>query len=1007
MAENLTPTPQINNTPTDERGQSQNVYNTNYYTGAHVAIFFGPVLIDDIVSIVWSTSGGNLPLYSYNKDQYAMVLPGKYLVQGTITMYDTGPEKIQQILAQIKRLTSGETGRSVNSVTDLVYRQINKYMARFEDSDLTPRKRQKLLKYLQTISNRSLEIERIQSEPFDISIVFGNYMSGNFKIDTFNDISIVGSQGTVDVGPDLILETYNFIGRRKKVPYNPPELTIQGAELPDGLLINALETGTKEAFNRMELYPNLETYIDDIEELRVNSTVDRIAITGIPSLNTLLFGHYLQFKELSFIVSYDKKLMKPPTVVKATFDDPLTTSVTKQIEIFKHNNINLVNNGVLVSLPDPNIDYMIALAPIAYRGNEAFADFVLPTGVDVNTWNYTQDQTKNYTKGIGYSSVVHKHLKGLVYNNNGGENDKLNADNYDVIDMISKPRQGYALINERKLNPHLYRDVEYQSDDIGGVEHISGEAKKYLKLPDINNEEGIVSGTKLSYMGTETNHAVKPKDIVGNEYRKEIREEYKSMVKTNTIVKCQRIEYLINAVTGSSNQGKLKTDGIVGDLNVTSDVNKSYIGPKEIEASFTGAKNSGAVSVRLAVFPVSHITLDMDVESDPYTAYMSYLMFQDKYDKKKTICPDAIDSKPWELEDDLIRNERVFCASEYKINNITYGVNGYSGKIKAKYMLKSLVEEKDVRMLGPIYTPTTYGGGTFSQLSAARLNPMEALARYVRLEFMKYLSWCWSVETPHDNIPYYKKFEKLSDIPRTLSENISEGTQAISDEFLYQYAYGRGDSYWNNRWTYDGIYRYEKVQLDVFLIVETIGDFEYVNISKKPSVAGAQSRTYPDLHSNSRGLPANPNTVPYSRNYFYLQTMDIDWTGNPPQIKVIDPKIATYIDGYEVRVNTNLLATYLAGIINPEYKERLNKALSNTVTLTTGRANNNRPIVTRIKKILDSELEKKKSRDLSITKTSSYYKLEGVTVYPSPFKVKNIFLGAYDSQLPSIPGYEE
>lgn len=61
-------------------------YEFDYFSGAQIGVYFGDLLVDDIVSINYSVNQSKMPIYSYGEQYYHSVAAGQVIVQGTFTI---------------------------------------------------------------------------------------------------------------------------------------------------------------------------------------------------------------------------------------------------------------------------------------------------------------------------------------------------------------------------------------------------------------------------------------------------------------------------------------------------------------------------------------------------------------------------------------------------------------------------------------------------------------------------------------------------------------------------------------------------------------------------------------------------------------------------------------------------------------------------------------------------------------------------------------------------------
>ena len=67
------------------------------YSGAQVRVFFGDILMDDIVALSWNASNQKTPLYGYNSSSYDAVANGVFIVEGSFSVVFTETAKMELI----------------------------------------------------------------------------------------------------------------------------------------------------------------------------------------------------------------------------------------------------------------------------------------------------------------------------------------------------------------------------------------------------------------------------------------------------------------------------------------------------------------------------------------------------------------------------------------------------------------------------------------------------------------------------------------------------------------------------------------------------------------------------------------------------------------------------------------------------------------------------------------------------------------------------------------------
>lgn len=86
----------------------QGIYNTEYFSGAQVAMYIGDVFVDEVTSISYQVSQNRVPLYGYADTLFRDVAKGKVLVQGTFTINFKESGYLFLVLDRYRRIMKGK-----------------------------------------------------------------------------------------------------------------------------------------------------------------------------------------------------------------------------------------------------------------------------------------------------------------------------------------------------------------------------------------------------------------------------------------------------------------------------------------------------------------------------------------------------------------------------------------------------------------------------------------------------------------------------------------------------------------------------------------------------------------------------------------------------------------------------------------------------------------------------------------------------------------------------------
>lgn len=94
-----------------------NINNFSYYSGSQITIWFGDILLDDIMSIQWTRHQSKRPIYGYASQKFDSVANGTVIVQGSFVLNFRQAGYLPVILNKISRLYSDAKNNQVDSQT--------------------------------------------------------------------------------------------------------------------------------------------------------------------------------------------------------------------------------------------------------------------------------------------------------------------------------------------------------------------------------------------------------------------------------------------------------------------------------------------------------------------------------------------------------------------------------------------------------------------------------------------------------------------------------------------------------------------------------------------------------------------------------------------------------------------------------------------------------------------------------------------------------------------------
>lgn len=88
-------------------------YTNPYFSGPQVGLFIGDVWVSNAVTIDYTESATDSPVYGYASRHYDAVMPGNVIVQGSFTIAYTGTNYLGQILARYAKTEGQNDGVSI------------------------------------------------------------------------------------------------------------------------------------------------------------------------------------------------------------------------------------------------------------------------------------------------------------------------------------------------------------------------------------------------------------------------------------------------------------------------------------------------------------------------------------------------------------------------------------------------------------------------------------------------------------------------------------------------------------------------------------------------------------------------------------------------------------------------------------------------------------------------------------------------------------------------------
>ena len=217
-------------------------YTPQYYSGAQAQIYFGDILIDEIVQFQYTTATNKMPIYGYASELFDTVASGNLLVQGSFVINFVEAGYLAIIAAAIADRSFGRKaiGRRSYEKRNAATGEVLSETLR-ETSILTPGSYlgNQALNQVRGLGNkefralaRELNVNKIGQNnkplgeaghttrfdlmaPFDIYAIFGDYTDPNadHTVRKLKNVYLTGQGQTITVSGEPVGEMYNFIAR--------------------------------------------------------------------------------------------------------------------------------------------------------------------------------------------------------------------------------------------------------------------------------------------------------------------------------------------------------------------------------------------------------------------------------------------------------------------------------------------------------------------------------------------------------------------------------------------------------------------------------------------------------------------------------------------------------------------------------------------------------------------------------------------------------------------------
>lgn len=332
-----------------------NPYDKGYKSGAQVSLFIGPIWVEEVVTIRLGTGTDDIPVYPYSTPYFNTVLLGNYIVNGQIGINYTESDYLLRIIEsarntsiQEKELKALIKGRKSLFETTLLDHESNDY------------KRSRIKNYVERIS-REIETSSMNSNgkldprSFEITIIAGNIYDDNQSIEIYEDVKINRTNKIIDNGDNIVLEVYDFIGKKKPDRLSKIEVVKEVGYLSKPNILSMTEEVINKLIDSLMSPPSIEIFETKARTEEMLST-DRLAVSGYLTRNTRCYGKRSSFSEIVYSYEYPKSISTYHPVDGADIDGNTQLPIKSDTKIKIYDSINTTGVEKEVFLIPPKIE---------------------------------------------------------------------------------------------------------------------------------------------------------------------------------------------------------------------------------------------------------------------------------------------------------------------------------------------------------------------------------------------------------------------------------------------------------------------------------------------------------------------------------------------------------------------------------------------------------------------------------------------------------------------------
>lgn len=377
-------------------------YDTDYFTGSQVSLWFGPVYVDELLMCAFQTVSNLSPQYDYASSLFKMVLEGQRLIEGSFAIFFKESDYIFRVLQRVKK--DQEIG-NVYNYGDVVAMSKSQFQQalrgprwKFENQvSMRPASRSvaDITEYIdERIARKNLDIE-YNTDFFDLTIEYGNHREKKFAIRTFEEVKLIGTAQSIAMDDEPVIEIYKFIARERRMrdrqASKRTSTSVGGNEVTRQQALAATEEYARRLGRTLEIYPNVETRGIERRYADLNC-VDHVGWMGLPNEGSVMFGHNVHLAELLFIISYPSNIPMPVDasgyIAEARIPPPIE------------------NNGILYVESGENYPYINAISHLTDT-LDYIRDGNITLGWSSQRWRTWVEEGRNvFTPGTGFPPLV-------------------------------------------------------------------------------------------------------------------------------------------------------------------------------------------------------------------------------------------------------------------------------------------------------------------------------------------------------------------------------------------------------------------------------------------------------------------------------------------------------------------------------------------------------------------------------------------------------------------------